>query len=330
MSFRFICRKIKTPDLKRMVTKRIIKVNTLLPRAKKRSYAFLSLEAMPAVPDNNYERGFKPTEYLKEGLPSNIMTLLKRAENSINGKLYKIREIVINKDLLKKVKINAKSRYIKRIDYFTFDIRDVNLNRSMNVFSPINTSLFENFSEVSQNIEELCKPNLRVYPCTLALSAFLFFIDHFHSFFIDLLSSNKKVKVVFKSDVSLIIKHFYWVDFKMSGSAYNMTTKKIVILKGRNEYTTAMEKVKEFADLFKQKIFEKEEYQIEPGEGLDYSLHNVGIFSFFVYILSYIHNLIDFGKLNRDMLIPKIIQINAVYSENEKKLYFTFNIISLI
>jgi hypothetical protein len=323
MAYGAVCKKIKTPYIKTLVTKKIIGAGTLMPRANKKSYLLFSSEVAPWFQDGR--RFFRVKEYFKKEMLKDLIVLLGH---------NKVKEIILTKELLEKMKIDVKSKQITDMEnsfysmgdfYFPEHIELVDLQKSINILEPTNKDLFENFREI-YDIRKSCNNNENFNACTLAISSVIFFIDQFHSLFKDLLSRNEKVRVVLGEIPLLLFEDMCSVVFHDFQEMYEEHLKKFMIFESEDKYIIVTDKAKEFTNIFIQKVLEQQGYQIEPNPvwGRNtYFLRNVAIYAFLIYILSYIHLLIDFRKLNRDMLIYKIAEMKAKYDVNNGELQLT-------
>ncbi len=324
MAYSAVCKKIKTPYIKTLVTKKIIGAGTLMPRANKKSYLLFSSEVAPWLQYGR--RFFRVKEYFKKEMLKDLIVLLGH---------NKVKEIILTKELLEKMKIDLKARQITDMEnyfynigdfYFPEDIELVDLQESINILDPTNKDLFENFSKIYLDVGKVCEHAENFNACTLAISSVIFFIDQFHSLFKDLLSRNEKVRVVLGEIPLLLFEDMCSVVFHDFQEMYEEHLKKFMIFESEDKYIIVTDKAKEFTNIFIQKVFEQQGYQIEPNPvwGRNtYFLRNVAIYAFLIYILSYIQGFFDFRKLNRDMLIYKIVEMEVKYDVNNGELHLT-------
>ncbi len=318
MSYTAICKKLKWSQWERKMAQQEINYSwSMMPRAKRKAY--ISLKDFAAL---DYERyTFDVSKYIKKGLRNDVIKVAKTHDSGF----YKIKSITLYKNVLDKMYINALSRFIIDAEYSIFIYKDFfytktyqeNLKRANKIFSvmggiytPKHESIF-----VGLKSEKLEK-NADIF----LLSAILFFLDHLHDFFLNLLKDYSSIKISMY-DFELLHDGFFQISYKEYKIQEKDFRKKTNIFSNDGQL---IEKIKNKLDNltsdFRSYVSNNTEEEIAALIDSDtlVILRNIALHAFVIYTLAYIHNVLDLPKLFNDVKLPSFASFSIELTTSGK------------
>jgi hypothetical protein len=338
MSFGIVCKKLKWSKWERKSVKKEIndQVN-ITPREGKKSYVLFKENF--GVDLYHEPIAFDASKYIKRDLSSDVIEVIKDDKSDF----YKIKSITLYKKVLDKMSINVLSRFIKKAEYYFFDLvgyesRDklnkikTNILRANKIFSvieevytPKHKSIFVNLK--SEELKEY--PNNKIH--IFLVSAILFFLDHLHDFFLDLLKKYPSVKISMYN-FELSSGYFFEISYR------SLFIEEMIFKQQANIFSNEGQLIEKVIDKLDTLVFDFKEYvanntkeriTVQIGSDTWFILRNIALHAFVVYTLAYIHAVLDLSKLFSDIRFPLFTEFYVEISTSNKLDFIDFSKIDI-
>ncbi len=320
----------KAKRLEKMITKKHVK-----------SYFLFKQKFIPAF--RYVGESFNPKMYIKKGIQDNVVKVTK----DIKYDIFYVEEIVLDKNILKNITINAATnRLIKTRNFYSLDdfiveeeleriLEDLYLAIGRNlipqllpndiyfvlnsVYTPKNNKLFYNIDKAKEKIKLMSENNEVYYRLHVFLFSFaLFFIEHIHDYFLKLLKNKSSIKIQMHN-IQIESKGLFDISYypQVISKKIFVSNTKVVSEEGIT-IKTIDKKIKEIIKKYKDHITKatNKPFNLRQNHTAWLILYSVAVNAFIVYTLAYLYHILDLEKIFDDLNHPVVPNFSVQVDTN--------------